>query len=55
MEQFPAGPSSAQNPIPFNRRWEDLRPVIENLYIVENCKLTDLIEIMKAQHNFDAK
>ena len=55
MEQFPAGASRAQNPIPFSRRWEDLRPVIERLYVAESYKLSDVVEIMKEQHNFDAK
>ena len=55
MDQLPDEPVQSQTFTPFNRRWEDLRSTIERLYIDENHELSDLIEIMKEQHNFDAK
>jgi Clr5 domain len=41
--------------IPFSRRWELVKPAIERLYVDENIHLSDIIKIMKEQHDFDAK
>ena len=34
--------------------WEDYRPFIEQLYIIENVKLTDVVKILKAKFGFEA-
>jgi hypothetical protein len=34
--------------------WEDHRPFIEQLYITENVKLTDVMKILKAKFRFEA-
>ena len=39
---------------PFTKRWELLRPVIERLYLDENRPLSEVIEVMKTEHGFDA-
>jgi hypothetical protein len=48
--------TTKQNPerIPFNKRWELLRPEIERLYIHENVPLRDIVGIMKEAYDFDA-
>jgi hypothetical protein len=40
--------------IPFNQKWELLKPEIERLYIKENVPLRDIARIMKEKYNFDA-
>jgi hypothetical protein len=40
--------------IPFNQKWNVLKPEIERLYIAENVPLRDLVRIMKEKHGFDA-
>jgi hypothetical protein len=34
--------------------WEDHRPFIEELYLVENVKLRDVMQIMENKFNFVA-
>jgi hypothetical protein len=34
--------------------WEDYRPFIEQLYVIENVKLTDVMKILKAKFGFEA-
>jgi hypothetical protein len=34
--------------------WEDHRPIIEQLYIIENMKLTDVMKILKTKFGFEA-
>jgi hypothetical protein len=48
--------SAQQSPkrIPFNKRWELLKPEIERLYIDKNVPLRNIVGIMKEQYNFDA-
>jgi hypothetical protein len=48
--------STQQKPerIPFNKRWELLKPEIERLYIDENVPLRDIVRTMKEAYNFDA-
>lgn len=49
MDQFPnTVPSSSTD------RWEALKPFIEQLYLVDKMKLTDVISTMKGEYNFDA-
>lgn len=40
--------------IPFNKKWELLKPKIERLYIYENVPLRDIVGIMKEVYDFDA-
>jgi hypothetical protein len=40
--------------IPFNKRWELLKPEIERLYVGENVPLRDIVGIMKEKYDFDA-
>jgi hypothetical protein len=40
--------------IPFVRKWELLKPEIEQLYAIENVPLRDIIGIMKERYDFDA-
>ena len=40
--------------VPFDQKWELLRPTIERLYIHENRKLSDVMKTIKDQHGFDA-
>lgn len=40
--------------VPFDQKWELLKPTIERLYIRENWKLSDVIKTIKDQHGFDA-
>lgn len=40
--------------VPFNERWELLKPTIERLYIDEKRKLPDVMKILKDQYGFDA-
>lgn len=40
--------------LPFEQKWEFLRPHIEQLYIHENCKLPDVIKTLKGRFGFDA-
>jgi len=35
-------------------RWEQLKPVIERLYLNEKKKLSDVVEILKKDYGFDA-
>jgi len=56
MEPFASG-SSAPQPlnVPFNDRWELLRPSIEHLYLHENKTLSEVMQVMKHQHGFHAE
>jgi hypothetical protein len=47
-------PQQAQARIPFSRRWELLKSELERLYVDENVHLSDIIKIMREQHDFDA-
>ena len=40
--------------IPFNKKWDLLRPEIERLYVHENVPLRDIVGIMKTAYGFDA-
>jgi Clr5-like protein len=53
MDERPA-PSVAFWEIPFQQRWEYLRPIITQLYVDEDKDLEDVVKIMKDEHGFDA-
>jgi Clr5 domain len=40
--------------IPFDQKWELLKPEIERLYITKNVSLPNMIRIMKEEYRFDA-
>lgn len=40
--------------VPFQERWELLRPIITQLYVDEEKTLSEVVAIMKAEHGFDA-
>lgn len=40
--------------VPFDQKWELLKPTIERLYIREDQKLHNVIEAIKHLHGFDA-
>jgi hypothetical protein len=35
-------------------RWEELKPIIEQLYLQEKKKLADVVLTLKNDHGFDA-
>jgi hypothetical protein len=35
-------------------RWEELKPIIERLYLNEKKKLADVVSILKNDYGFDA-
>jgi hypothetical protein len=41
--------------VPFSQRWEILKPALNDLYLEQNVKLPEIMEMMKAQFGFDAK
>lgn len=46
--------SASLRTVPFDHRWDLLKPTIERLYINENWKLPDVIRTIKDEHGFDA-
>ena len=52
-KQTRLGGSAKREPITRDD-WEDHRPFVEQLYITENMKLTDVMKIMKAKFGFEA-
>jgi hypothetical protein len=53
----PSGPYSSLSlsDVPYNQKWELLKPHIYRLYIDENRSLSDVISMMKRDFNFNAK
>lgn len=51
---FPQALSPSRLNVPFDQKWEVLKPIIERLYIHENRKLSDVIKIVKDEYKFDA-
>ena len=41
--------------VPFDQKWELLKPTIERLYIHEERKLPDVIELIRSETEFDAR
>ncbi|OCK75361.1 hypothetical protein K432DRAFT_429471 [Lepidopterella palustris CBS 459.81] len=50
----PYGSSGTSHHAASQDRWEILKPVIERLYMAENTKLRDLVNVMKRDHGLDA-
>jgi hypothetical protein len=46
--------SSKSQALPFDQRWEPLKPEIMRLWLGERVKLKELISIMKERHDFHA-
>jgi len=40
--------------VPFDQKWDILKPLIAHLYINQDWKLSDVSKAMREQHNFDA-
>ena len=53
MDERPT-PSVTFWEIPFQERWEHLKPIITQLYVDRDMSLEDVAKIMKDQHGFDA-
>ena len=39
---------------PFDKKWDILKPVVKQLYIEENKRLTEVTEIVEAKYGFAA-
>ena len=50
---LPAFPPSLDG-VPYEQKWELLKPTIERLYIHENRKLSEVMKAIKEQLGFDA-
>jgi hypothetical protein len=51
---YAADPLQCFSHIPFNQRWEYLKPVIGQYYVGQDLKLSDLARTMKELYKFDA-
>ncbi len=51
---FPQALSPSLLDVPFDQKWEPLKPTIERLYIYENRKLSEVIKTIKDLYGFDA-
>ena len=40
--------------VPFDKKWEILKPTIERLYVQEEYKLSDLMQMMNDHYGFVA-
>jgi Clr5 domain len=54
MEGFAQNYGPSYSDVPYNERWELLKPFMEQLYIQEKRKLPDVVDIMKSRHKFYA-
>ncbi len=54
MEGFGQSSGPSYSDVPYGERWELLKPYMEQLYIQERCKLSDIVDIMKSRHKFYA-
>jgi hypothetical protein len=55
MDHFvPTAATEVPPGLPFEQKWEFLKPHIERLYIDQKHKLAEVIEILKGQYGFDA-
>lgn len=41
--------------VPYNERWEPLKPAIVKIYIEENNRISQLAQRMKDEYDFDAQ
>ena len=56
METLAAqGFPSSLHGVPFDQKWELLKPTVERLYVHENRKLSDVIKSIRDHCGFDAK
>ena len=51
---IPQGFPPSLHGIPFDKKWDLLRPDIERLYVNEGQSLSDVIRAIKDKHGFDA-
>ena len=49
---FPPGPLPQD--VPFQNKWELLKPFIVDQYINHKVKLSELMQVIKTRHGFDA-
>jgi hypothetical protein len=54
MEGIAQNSAPTFSDVPYEKRWELLKPYMEQLYIQEKQKLPDLVAIMKTRHKFYA-
>lgn len=47
-------PGALDLSVPFDQKWEILKPTIERLYVHEEYKLSDIMQIMSDQYGFVA-
>ena len=47
-------PGSLNLDVPFDQKWEILKPTIERLYVHEERKLPELMQLIKNQYGFVA-
>ena len=50
----PEGSLPSLHGVPFDQKWELLKPTIQRLYIHENQELPDVMRTIKDEHGFDA-
>jgi hypothetical protein len=41
--------------VPFSQRWGILKPVLQDLYLHQDKKLTEVVQSMRAEYGFMAK
>jgi hypothetical protein len=41
--------------IPFHRKWEIHKPLLQRLYLDKTLKLSDIKKFMRDEHDFDAE
>jgi Clr5 domain len=54
MEGSVQNSAPSYSDVPYDKRWELLKPYLEQLYIQEKRKLSEIVEIMKSRHMFYA-
>lgn len=54
MEGIPENSDPSYSDVPYEKRWELFKPYLEQLYIQEKRKLSDIVNIMKSQRKFYA-
>ncbi|KAH8812637.1 hypothetical protein F5884DRAFT_832254 [Xylogone sp. PMI_703] len=54
MESGPSEPFPTFSHVPYTKRWEPLKPYIEQLYLQDRRSLEDVVDLMKGRHKFYA-
>jgi hypothetical protein len=54
MEGIVENSAPSFSDVSYDKRWGMLKPYLEQLYIQEKRKLSDIVEIMKSRHKFYA-